>query len=379
MSRTNKLIFAISTPILLIVVAAIVGFILWPCALEKRWADFKARWEAQGESFEISAHQPEAIEDSQNFAKHPWLESVRTNDPQAIERLNRMEAKSLPDLHGFLRSEKKAFMPEPLARQVIDYYTPFAADFDALAEASARPGCRAEPNYKAGSLIPSEWLVRMIPCQRALAACASAAIALGDEDAFTNQTVLLLDIGRLVRSNNTMISSLIGARFEQSAYTMISALAPLGVKKEANRSRLLEALNRRQRSPGEEMAKVLRYERALALKLIGKIGSGAATAPIMPRSIMGRVSLASSRLALCEDSQHILLAPEGRLKQEITLDDLRRYDEVTQRGWKGGKTLASYLDLIARALDQISCEHLEKTWKKEQARQEARDALCPGK
>jgi len=382
MSRAAKLFFIISIPIVLIVVAAIVGFILWPCALEKRWADFKAHWEAQGESFEISAHQPEAIEDSQNFARHPWMEAVRNNDARVMERLSRMEPKSLPDLHEFLHSEKVPLMPEPLARQVIEYYKSFEADFDALAEAATRPGCRSELLCEPPSVFTPEWLIRITPCQRALSANASASLALGDEDTFTKQVVLLLDIGRHIRSNNTMVSSLLGARFEQSAYTIIRDLAPLGVKKETNRSLLLVALNRRKRPPGEELAKVLRYERALALKMIDKIESGTIKSLVVgdhPRWIFSRVFLSSNRLALCEDSQRILLAPEGSLKQGITLNDLKRYDEVTRERWNGGKSLAAYLESLAKAFDHISCEHLEKIWRKEQMRQEARDALCPGK
>jgi len=125
-------------------------------------------------------------------------------------------------------------------------------------------------DYETSFSIPKEWLISILYFNRALSANASAALALGDEDTFTNQTVLLLDVGRHLRSNNTMVSSLLGARFEQTAYTMIRDLAPLGVKKEDNRSWLLEALNRRKRPLGEEMAKVLRYERAQALKLIDK-------------------------------------------------------------------------------------------------------------
>ena len=382
MSRNIKWIIAISVLIFLLAVTAIVGLLIWPYVLEKRWADFKTHWEVQGESFEISAHMPEAIEDSQNFAKHPLVEAFRNNDTQVMARLRRMEPKSLPDLHEFISAEKLELMPEPLARQVTEYYKQFAADLEALAEAAARPGCRVEPNYESSFSIPKDWLIGITPYQRALSVNASAALALGDEDTFTNQTALLLDVGRHLRSNNTMVSSLLGARFEQSAYTMIRDLAPLRVKKEANRSRLLEALNRRKRPPGVEMAKVLRYERAQALKLIDNIESGVMTSPVNGNhsiGFFGKIIFAASRLALCEDSQRILSSPDGRLKQEITLDDLKRYDEVIQKGWKGGKSLTSYTESLAIVLDKISCEHLEKIWKKEQARQEARDALYPGK
>lgn len=371
-------IFEIYIAVLLLFVAGVVSLFFWTHRQEKRWADFMAHWEAQGESFEISAHQPEAIDDSQNFAKHPSVEAVRNEDAQVMERLHRMKSKSLPDLHAFNMSEKLEFMPEPLARQVIDYDKQFAADFDALAEAAARPGCRAEPNYASSFSIPKEWLISILYYNNALSANAAAAIALGDEDTFTNQTVLLLDVGRHLRSNNTMVSCLIGVRFERTAYTMIRDLAPLGVKKEPNRARLLEALNRRKRPPREEVAKVLRYERAQALKVIDNIESSVPTSPdhgSQPRWNFGRILFAASRIALCEDSQRMLSSPDGRLKQEITLDDLRRYDEVTQKRWKSSKSPARYLESLGR---MQSCNHLEKTWKHEQDRQSARDALCPG-
>jgi|GEM_PF-5527669 len=354
MSRTDKWIIAISVLTVLLAVVAIVGLFIWPYVLEKRWTDFKAHWEAQGESFEIAAHMPEAIEDSQNFAKHPWLEAVRTNDEQVMERLNHMKLESLPAFDEWLCAEKLVMMPEPLARQVLDYCKPFAADFDALSEAATRPGFRVELDYESGIPLPASWLSKLSPCCKALSANAAAALALGDEDTFTNQIILLLDIGHHLRANNTMLITVVGCGFEGSTYQMIRDLTPIGVKKETNRSRLIDAINRRKRPLGEEMAKVLRLERAMALKWVDIIESESTTSPIAsvhPRKLFGRVYFATNRLALCEDSQRILFAPEGRPKQEVGSDDVERYDALMRKRRQGGNPLAAYLEAIASAHD----------------------------
>ena len=325
----------------------------------------------------MAAHLPPAADDAVNFAKHPWVAAVAAEEPAVLERLGRMAPDGIPGYAEWRDVENLKPMPEELARRVTAHCEPFAADFAALAEAADRPQWRAELAFSGGFQMPESGLGKFNPCLKAIAARAAAALAVGDEDTFTNQLVLLLDIGCRMRSTHLLLGTVAGCGFELEAYRQIFDLAPGGLRQNANRTRLVEAINRRSRPPGEEMATVFRFERAMALNLIDSIETGAADFPpaayfSIPAS--RRVFLARNRLALCEDSQRELLAPGERLTTVLKLDDLTRYDELTRRRFKK----ASAFEAVAAGLSMATGGIAEGVWHTEEKRQSARQALQGG-
>ena len=374
MRRTIKWILATVMLAAAVEASVVGGCELWARRWEQRWVDFKAHWEAQGEAFDMAAQLPPAVDDAENFAKHPWVAAVAAGKPAVSERLGRMNPDEIPGYTEWLYTEKLTPMPEGLARRVAAHCEPFAADFAALAEAADRPHCRVELEFDGGFHIPAMWLSKFSPCGKVIAAHAAAALAVGDEDTFTNQLVLLLNIGRHLRSTNILLGVVVGCGIEHAAYEQITALAPEGLKKNGNRARLVEAIDGRSRSLGEEMAKVFRFERAMALDMLAQIEAGAAAFPsagYFSFSAQRRVILARNRLALCEDSQDELLAPGGRLTTVVTLDAMTRYDELTRRRFKKPSALEAIAAGQRLAITGIAAS----LWRGEEDRQPARAAL----
>jgi hypothetical protein len=374
MCRSNKWIVATVVVAVAVVVSVVGGCELWARSWEQRWADFKAHWEAQGEVFDMSAHLPPVVDDALNFAKHPWVAAVASQKPAVLERLSRMSPDEIPGYTDWLYAEKLVPMPEDLAQRVAAHCEPFAADFVALAEAADRPHCRVELKFDDGFHMPPIWLGKVSPCGKVIAAHAAAALAMGDEDTFTSQLVVLLKLGNHMHSTNILLGAVVGCGIEHAAYLQITALAPEGLKKDGNRARLIEAIDGRSRPLGEEMAKVFRFERAMALDILAQIEAGRATFPTIGSiavTARRRVFLARNRLALCEESQHELLAPGGRLITVLNLETMTRYDELTRQRFKK----PSEFEAIAAGQRFATGGVAAGLWRSEEDRQPARTAL----
>jgi len=377
--KTCKRLIGPALVIVLLSLGLGTGLHLWVRSREQRWLDFKTHWESRGESFAMADHLPPPVDDVLNFAKHPWVAAVAAGDPAVLARLGEMEPDDLSDYATWYDStdgENLMPMPEELARRVLAHYEPFAADFAALAEAAARPHCRIEMACSNGTPEFPRWVRHLNRCGQALEAQAAAALATGDEDAFTRQAVLLADIGRHLRSSNILLCTVVGCGIEMNAYRLITHLAPTGVKKPANRDRLLAALDAR-RPVGMELAEVLRFDRAWPLAVIDGMEADAAPLPAARFSsiaIFRRVFFARNRLALCEDSQRELFAPGGSPTSELTLDHLTRYDEITGQRFKDPSVFEVFAAGQAFVSRNIACQ----IWAEEEKRQAARDALTGG-
>jgi len=377
--KTRKRLVGSALVMVLLSLGLGLGLHLWVRSWEQRWLDFKSHWEAKGESFAMADHLPSPVDDALNFAKHPWVAAVASGDPAVIARLGKMEPDDLSDYSTWYDSadgEKLMPMPGALARQVLAHYEPFAADFAALAEAAARPHCRIEMKCANGIADFPTWVGRLSPCGHALDAHAAAALAIGDEDSFTGQVVMLLEIGRHLRSSNILLCTVVGCRFEMNAYCLITHLAPTGVKTTANRNRLLSALDGR-RPVGVELAEVLRFDRAWPLAVIDGMEAGATPLPAARFSsiaIFRRLFFARNRLALCEDSQRELFAPGGSPTSELTLDRLTRYDEIIVQRFKD----PSVFEVFAAGQVYVSRNVACQIWAQEEKCQAARRALTGG-
>jgi len=379
MSGTNKWIVAAVMLAAVIAMTLVGGMELWARMWEKRWTDFKAHWEARGESFDLAAHLPPAVDNARNFAKHPWLAAVAANDPAVMERLGKMRADELAGYSEWQDAEKPTPMPEELARRVLAHCEPFAADFAALAEAAARPSCRIELEDASGIQHPSTWVSRLFLCRKLISAHAAAALALGDEEMFTSQVVLLLDLGRHLRANNSLLCTVVGCGFEDIAYQQVTDSGPGGLKQDAMRTRLIAAIAARSRPVGEEMAAVLRFERAIALNMIDQIEVAGPvafpTTAFSSSAAFRRVFLARNRLALCEDSQRCLFAPGGHLAAALTPAASERYDDVIRKRFKS----PSVFEVIAAGHSMAINGVAGSVWHEEEQRQAALEALRGGK
>lgn len=336
MSRAVKWVVAAGSLAVLLAAGIAIGMEWRARHWENRWRDFKAHWEARGEVFVQQPLHGMPAGGNDNFFEHPWFLQHRGREKELSARLG-------PErIEGFHDWSEEVVMAEPLARRVLSHYDACAGDFAALRDAAARPQCRIR--FQLGledSVAP--WQFDLLGSLRdALGAQAAAEFARGDETGGVNDLVLMLEIGRHVRNSGILLGTVIGAGYEAEAYRSINAPWRPELSGES-RARLLAALDLRAAPIGEELAVILRRERNQVLGLIDHLAGASSLLPEFPTTALSslsqsrRVFIARNRLALCEDAQRLLFAPDGEVRKELDPAAIPDFEEAVGQRFQWAK------------------------------------------
>lgn len=334
MSRTGKLAFLAVIVTLGLAVAACCGLELWTRYWENQWLTLKSGWETKGEDFRLASWTGGPVPDPENFARHPWL---RQEDPERSATIARLDCRAIDGYAAWRDVNAPEAMPEALARRVALLDQTCAADFAALREAAARPHCRLGMQLGGGQPLSPPEFELLAHGKEALSATASAALALGDESAAAGKLALMLEIGNHLRSADGILSEVTGAGFEAAVYEFLSHHGHR-FNQQSARATLRRALDLRTCPIGEDLARMMRHERAQFLDLLDRIEAGTLGNSGIEIPSVGwfrRAFIARNRLALCDDSQRFLFAPNGTITSEVQAADFDRFEESLTKRYRG--------------------------------------------
>lgn len=336
MNRSVKWVVGSAAVLVLLVAAGLIGLELRARSWERCWRNFSTHWEAAGEVFAVEPLLGLPVADEDNFFKYPWFARHKDRKEEVAARLQP------GGIEGFDDWNEEEAMPAALAQRVQAHYQDAAADFAGLREAAARPQCRLPGSFSQDGSEAAVGLGLLSSFRDALGANAAAALAVGDEAAAVPDLVLMLEIGRHLRSSGCLLGSVAGVGFESGAWKLITARwRP--VLSGDSRAKLLAALDLRATPIGEELATAFRRDRNQMLALLEPLtGAGSSLPELLPSvfasmSQFRRVFIARNRLALCEDAQRLLLAPDGEVLTALRPAAVPVFEEALRQRFRSAK------------------------------------------
>lgn len=328
-------------PVSLVAVALAMGFggMEWSARRsEREWTEFRAKWEARGESFGVAANLPSARAEAEEFAAHPWMRGVAAGDPAMLARLAEMVPASIEGFDDWQgRSDEEGvfpLMPDDLAARVRQRGEDFKAELDAYSAAMERPGnCLLSAGSGSGDG-DLEWVGKLSAVSKLLDALSYAALAGDDAAEFTRLVTLEMRAGEKLRATNVTLGTVAGAGCEGAARGAIVTAKAAG-KWPAERAKWLAALEVRKRPVADEFAADLRIERGRMLETIETLERTGSSPDSIPLSSLGAVRrkfFADAKSALCQEFQESVLADGGKLASTIDPVKLKRFmDAVGSR------------------------------------------------
>lgn len=312
-----------------VVLAAMYGLELRARHWEAKWDTFVKRWEARGESFGVEKNLPAAMAEADEFAFHPWIRRIAAGDAEVLERLVKMEPKTIPGYEEWQLAispdDASAPMPVELAERVRKHAAEFRVELDAFAEAVRRPGCRISPLDAEETPAFAGWVKQLTPLAHLLDGISHAAIAMDDAKAFTEAIEISLRAGEKLRASNLMLPIVVGCGFEGAAYQSLRSVPASNGWPRQERDQWLAALDYRSRSLEDEYVATLRVDRGLFLKSLGTLEKASIGTP--PRfAPFRRVLLVRAKLEPCEAMQGMLLAPGGNPTASADAGRVSRYE-----------------------------------------------------
>lgn len=329
--RVRRWFFAIA--LLVVVVSAVIGGLeIRARHCEAKWRTFVDHWEAKGESFGVEKNLPVAVTEADEFALHPWIRRVAAGDPEVLDRLGKMDPKTIAGYEEWQSAispdDASAPMPVELAERIRKHAAEFRMELDGFAAALRRPGCRIGPMDAKTSPGFADWAKHLVRVSYLLEASSHAAIAMDDAKAFTESIEISLRAGQKLRASNLMLPIVVGCGFEGVAYQSLRSVPASSVWPQRERGKWLDALDYRSRSLEDEYVAASRVDRGFFLLLFGSLEDPSVTA--LPRfSSFRRVFLVRAKLEPCEAMQGILLAPAGNIAAPADAERISRFESFT--------------------------------------------------
>ncbi len=329
-------------PVSLMALALGIGF----CGLEwsarrseAEWTEFRATWEARGESFGVVENLPLPRVETEEFAAHPWIRGLADGD---LAILARLEGMSPDDIDGFddwqARSDENdilPIMPDDVAVLVQQRGEEYKAELDAYSAAMERPGSCVISGGDGEGFEDTLWLGKLSAVSKLLDALSYAALATDDAAEFTRLVTLEMQAGEKLRATNLMIGIVVGSGSEAGAWRAMTNAEATGKWPATERVKCLAALDLRNRPIADEFAAAIRVERGNFLELIATLeqtGGSPDSVSLSGISAVRRKFFADSRLALCREFQETVLADGEKLASAIDSAKLKQFmDSIKSR------------------------------------------------
>lgn len=242
-----------------------------------RWEEYRRGKEAVGDDYGVDAWLPPAVADADNFAAHPWFDSLMASvTSQDGEREWGLRYWGYGALDGYdytAPADGRSWFDmnrprrEMAAARILAHVMTLMPDLRPIHDAAARPACRLPAALDRDSDRLSQVLDRFRNVRETLSLHADAALALGEEAAAVEDLLTLLRIGDHLQSQRLLLAVLEGKQTKDSALSVIEVGLASGRFSPESRKRLADAL----RIPpgGDDLAATMRLERGLVLEKMG--------------------------------------------------------------------------------------------------------------
>ena len=170
-----------------------------------RWENWKAKWEAKGEKFDIASVVPPKVPDDQNFAKSQFFAPLFDHDadsPKFNEARDRFDIKTASSLRYAWRKGKH--------RDFVVWESAFyESDLAKLADDLKRPHCRFNIRYEDGFAAVLPHLSTMKNAATLFALSSAQRLSKGDTTGAWQDTLNGIRLGEQLRTEPFLISQLV--------------------------------------------------------------------------------------------------------------------------------------------------------------------------
>ncbi|MDA7520762.1 hypothetical protein N8546_01135, partial [bacterium] len=195
-----------------------------------KWEEWKAKWEAKGEKFDLASGLPPQVPDDQNFAKSTLFEPLfdvdsngKPSDQAALDvakdrfKLERSPRNSFGWRHGYRKdfaAWEEALLgrdssPAKGATPVDTTLEPYAADMATLSNDVRRPHSRFDIRYENGFTAMLPHLSGLKQAASLFSLRASARLAKGDTEGALCDTVTTIRLAESLANEPLLISQLV--------------------------------------------------------------------------------------------------------------------------------------------------------------------------
>ena len=174
-------------------------------AARSEWANWKAKWEAKGEKFDIASVVPPKVPDHQNFAKSQFFAPLFDHDadsPKFNEARDRFDIKTASSLRYAWRKGKH--------RDFVVWESAFyESDLAKLADDLKRPHCRFNIRYEDGFEAVLPHLGTMRDAATLFSLSSAQRLSKGDTTGAWQDTLNGIRLGEQLRTEPFLISQLV--------------------------------------------------------------------------------------------------------------------------------------------------------------------------
>ena len=200
--RIQKRIW-VSIGIFILLAALMAQSLKW--AGRSEWENWKAKWEAKGEKFDIASVIPPKVPDNQNFAKSQFFAPIFDHDadsPKLNEARDRFDIKTTSSLRYAWRKGKH--------RDFVVWESAFyESDLAKLADDLKRPHCRFNIRYEDGFAAVLPHLSTMKNAATLFALSSAQRLSKGDTTGAWQDTLNGIRLGEQLRTEPFLISQLV--------------------------------------------------------------------------------------------------------------------------------------------------------------------------
>ena len=200
--RIQKRIW-VSIGIFILLAALVEQSLKW--AGRSEWENWKAKWEAKGEKFDIASVIPPKVPDHQNFAKSQFFAPLFDHDadsPKFNEARDRFDIKTASSLRYAWRKGKH--------RDFVVWESAFyESDLAKLADDLKRPHCRFNIRYEDGFAAVLPHLSTMKNAATLFALSSAQRLSKGDTTGAWQDTLNGIRLGEQLRTEPFLISQLV--------------------------------------------------------------------------------------------------------------------------------------------------------------------------
>ena len=200
--RIQKRIW-VSIGIFILLAALVAQSLKW--AGRSGWENWKAKWEAKGEKFDIASVIPPKVPDHQNFAKSQFFAPLFDHDadsPKFNEARDRFDIKTTSSLRYAWRKGKH--------RDFVVWESAFyESDLAKLADDLKRPHCRFNIRYEDGFAAVLPHLSTMKNAATLFALSSAQRLSKGDTTGAWQDTLNGIRLGEQLRTEPFLISQLV--------------------------------------------------------------------------------------------------------------------------------------------------------------------------